>query len=183
MKKIFSICMFCALAGLIVACNRYKTFDEEITALNAQYKTSAGEIFKLPFQKREAKANEVQQEYDKTFNKISKKWKKTEDTPSYHLSVLSQVQEMQKTLCEQSVNAPFNEEVQQLRNNGIQMLRTAMYFKNSGMSENEVGGQLGIAYQAINTKYTALAKKYHCQAPYLDIDAEALFILRRASLM
>lgn len=44
MKKIFSICMFCALAGLIVACNRYKTFDEEITALNAQYKTSAGEI-------------------------------------------------------------------------------------------------------------------------------------------
>ena len=158
------------------ACNKYKSFQEEIEVLNAQYAEQWQSALNLKSKVDEASMQQAQKPYDEQFNEISKKWSKVgqEEKQSYHLDLQAEAKKANEKYCQELINIPFQNERKNLRKSwdekyGYQLRMAARF--NDTMTGREIGSIIGEESALLAVKYIELAESKQC--PFASIDQVA----------
>ena len=110
MKRLTWVVAVAVLGSVMLAgCGKYKSFEEETSALNADYMKMVVATFKQNKTERNAALQQFQQDYDKTFAEVAKRWKEDANTSKVHLN-------FQKVYCKQTIQDPYQEKVDEIVN-------------------------------------------------------------------
>lgn len=108
MKKLTWVVGVVVLGSVLFAgCGKYKSFNEETAVLNEDYMKMVASAFKQNKNERNAALQQFQQDYDKAFADVAKRWKENAETSPAHLN-------FQAVYCKQTIQEPYQQKVNEI---------------------------------------------------------------------